>query len=114
MTSSQQSGGGFDDAIDELVSIKVGLTLVMVLGPALLIGFARTVGSWCLEHQVLVTPTAAMFEIPTMGAGPDLPRLLAACLLLIAAAALAIHSARVTRRQRLQQALRRQSEARAR
>ncbi len=106
MTSNQQSGGGFDDALDELVSIKVGLTLLMVLGPALLIGFAHTVGIWCLEHQVLVTPTAAMFEIPTMGAGLDLPRLLAVSLLLVAAAALAIHSAWVTRRRRLQRALR--------
>lgn len=106
MTSNQQSGGGFDDAVDQLVSIKVGLTLLVVLGPALLIGFADTVGSWCLEHQVLVTPTAAMFEIPTLGAGPDLPRLLAASLLLVAVAVLVIHSARVTRRRRLQQALR--------
>ncbi|MDQ2850968.1 MAG: hypothetical protein M3Y49_09580 [Actinomycetota bacterium] len=104
--SSPQSGSGFDEALEELISLKVGFLLVLVLGPALLIGFARSVGKWCLEHQVLVTPPSAMFEIPKMDAGPDLPRLIAGCLLLIAMSALAIHSARVARRRRLQRALR--------
>lgn len=66
------------------------VVLAMLFGPGIIATFVPKVrdqlAQWLLESNVLVPANRALFEVPGLGAGPDLRRLAIAMLVLALAA----------------------------
>lgn len=60
---------------DRVVGYIIAAAAAMLVLPAMIPKVRDAVAGWLLDHRVLVAPEQALFEVPFLGAGLDVRRL---------------------------------------
>lgn len=74
---------------DRILLAAIAVLVVPSVAASMLPKLRAQASAWLLENSVLVPAERALFEIPGMGGGPDLRRVVITVLVLAAAAILA-------------------------
>lgn len=88
------------DPDDNLFTLVFVVGAALAGGPTVLSALGIDVGTWALAHGILVAPELAVVQVPLVGAGLDVRRLLLVLLALAAALVLAVMHVSSRRRRR--------------